>query len=64
MEKQLIDLEILLSAVKIKDKKAFNLLYEEAISRVYSLALKITHRQDLADEVVSDVYLQGWQQAL
>lgn len=63
MEKQLIDLEILLSAIKIKDKKAFNLLYEETINRVYSLALKITHRQDLADEVVSDVYLQVWQQA-
>ena len=62
-ENQKINLEILLSAIKAKDKKAFNVLYDETISRVYNLALKITRSQDLAEEVVSDVYLQVWQQA-
>lgn len=56
-------LEILISAIKAKDKNAFNLLYDETINRVFSLALKITQSDNLAEEVVSDVYFQVWQQA-
>ncbi len=58
-----MNLEILLSAIKAKDKNAFNVLYDETINRVYSLAYKITYSSDLAEEVVADVYLQVWQQA-
>lgn len=58
-----MNLEILLSAIQAKDKNAFNVLYDETINRVYSLAYKITYSNDLAEEVVADVYLQVWQQA-
>jgi len=58
-----MNLEILLSAIQAKDKNAFNILYDETINRVYSLALKITRADDLAEEVVGDVYLQVWKQA-
>ena len=62
-ENQGVDLEILLSAVKAQDKNAFNALYDQTVDRVYGLALKITQSQDLAEEVLSDVYFQVWQQA-
>jgi RNA polymerase sigma-70 factor (ECF subfamily) len=34
--------------------------YDATISRVYAVALRIVRRPDLAEEVVSDVYLQVW----
>jgi RNA polymerase sigma-70 factor, ECF subfamily len=58
-----MNLEILLSAIKARDKNAFNALYDETINRVYSLALKITRSDQSAEEVVADVYLQVWRQA-
>ncbi len=58
-----MNLEILISATKAKDRNAFNALYDGTINRVYSLAVKITHTDELAEEVVADVYLQVWQQA-
>lgn len=57
------DLAALLKAVKAKNRDAFELLYDATVSRVFSLALRITRQQELAEEVVSDVYLQVWQQA-
>ncbi len=57
------DLAALLKAVKVKNRDAFELLYDATVSRVFSLALRITRQQELAEEVVSDVYLQVWQQA-
>jgi RNA polymerase sigma factor (sigma-70 family) len=38
-------------------------LYECTLSKVYGLALKITRRHDLAEEVVEDTYMQAWQEA-
>ncbi len=58
-----MNLEILLSAIQSKDRNAFNLFYDETINRVFSLAFKVTQSEDLAEEVVSDVYLQVWKQA-
>ncbi len=58
-----MNLEILLSAIQAKDKNAFNILYDETINQVYSLAFKFTRSEDLAEEVVGDVYLQVWRQA-
>ena len=34
--------------------------YDLTVSRVYAVALRIVRRIDLAEEVVSDVYLQVW----
>ncbi len=57
------DLAVLLKAVKANNRDAFNKLYDTTVQRVFSLALRITRQQELAEEVVSDVYLQVWQQA-
>lgn len=37
--------------------------YDETVSRVYGLALRITSRADAAEEVTADVYMQVWNQA-
>jgi len=56
-------LAALLKAVEARDRNAFSILYDATVQRVFSLAMRITRRQELAEEVVSDVYLQVWQQA-
>lgn len=57
------DLPALMNAVKAKNRDAFSALYDATVNRVYGLALRITRQQELAEEVVSDVYLQVWQKA-
>ncbi|MGQ0442314.1 MAG: RNA polymerase sigma factor [Methylophilaceae bacterium] len=37
--------------------------YDCTLSKVYGLALKITRRHDLAEEVTEDTYMQAWQEA-
>ena len=37
-------------------------LYDSTLAKVYGLALKITRRHDLAEEVVEDTYMQAWQE--
>ncbi|HFD13565.1 MAG TPA: sigma-70 family RNA polymerase sigma factor [Crenotrichaceae bacterium] len=54
---------VLLEAVVNRDKTAFESLYDATVQHVYGLALRITRQPDIAEDVVSDVYLQVWQQA-
>ena len=53
----------LVQAVKTKDRDAFGTLYDATVSRVFGLAMRITRQRELAEEVVSDVYMQVWQHA-
>ncbi len=53
----------LIHQIAMRDENALAALYDATVSRVYGLALRITQRRDLAEEVVSDVYLQTWGQA-
>ncbi len=46
-----------------KDQSALGLLYENLISQVYGLALRITRRVQTAEEVVQDTFWQVWRQA-
>lgn len=57
------DLAGLMKAVQAKNRDAFGALYDATVQRVLGLALRITRQPELAEEVVSDVYLQVWQQA-
>jgi len=57
------DLQGLLVSVAAKNRNAFESLYDLTVQRMFSLAVRITREQPLAEEVVSDVYLQVWQQA-
>ena len=58
-----INLHDLMVEIKEKDRCAFEKLYDATVDRVYSLAIRITHQHEIAEEVVSDVYLQIWRQA-
>ncbi|MCH9698892.1 MAG: sigma-70 family RNA polymerase sigma factor [Gammaproteobacteria bacterium] len=53
----------LLQKVADKDRNAFELLYDQTVHKMYSLAFRISQSSELAEEVVNDVYLQVWQQA-
>lgn len=54
----------LLHRITMRDEAALAALYEATVARVYGLALRITQRRELAEEVVSDVYLQVWRDCL
>ncbi|MBI5040048.1 MAG: sigma-70 family RNA polymerase sigma factor [Gammaproteobacteria bacterium] len=56
-------LEALLAAVADRDEAAFAAFYDATSARAYALILRITQMATLAEEVMSDVYLQVWQQA-
>ena len=53
----------LLRAVAKKDRAAFEVFYDATTERALSLVLRITQQMDIAEEVISDVYLQIWRQA-
>ena len=59
-----ITLKQLVVAVKNKDRDAFEALYDATVQRMYSLAFRITRRHEMAEEVISDLYLQVWRQAV
>jgi RNA polymerase sigma factor (sigma-70 family) len=52
-----------LSAISKHDQLALAHLYDLTVSRVYSVALRIVRHVHLAEEVVSDVYMQVWRDA-
>ena len=54
---------VLLAAIAQQDESALGALYDATLSRVYSLALRITRKPEAAEEVVTDVYLQVWRKA-
>lgn len=52
-----------IAAIARRNEWALGKLYDACAPRVYALALRITGDQQCAEEVVSDVFLQVWQQA-
>ena len=46
-----------------QDQAALGRFYDQTVSRVYSVAPRILRRTDMAEEVVSDVYLRVWRDA-
>lgn len=53
----------LIARIVDRDERALETLYDATSRRVYGLALRITRRQALAEEVVEDTYWQAWRQA-
>lgn len=45
------------------DEAALSRLYDLTLARVYALALRITSRHDLAEEVCIETYWQAWREA-
>lgn len=56
-------LTTLLTKIGDSDEAALEAFYELTVNRVYGLALRITTRPELAEEVVGDVFLQVWRKA-
>lgn len=54
------DPKIVLHGVACGDHKAFERLYNLYFGKCYSFALFFTHSEDLAEEVVSEVFLTVW----
>lgn len=52
-----------LSAMVQQDETALAAFYDATLSRVYGVALRITRKPEMAEEVVADVYLQVWRKA-
>ena len=52
-----------IARVMESDQAALELLYENLVGQIYGLALRITKRAQLAEEVVQDTFLQVWRQA-
>lgn len=46
-----------------QNEAALSQFYDQSINSVYGLALRITGKAEDAEEVVSDVYIQVWEQA-
>ncbi len=46
-----------------QDQSALGRFYDLTVSRVYGVALRIVRNDDMAEEVVSDVYMQVWRDA-
>lgn len=56
-------LEDLLRAVALQDRHSFEKFYDLTVKRAMGLVVRITQDINVAEEVVSDVYLQIWHQA-
>jgi RNA polymerase sigma-70 factor (ECF subfamily) len=56
-------LQSMLCSISDKDRSAFEQFYDRTIKLCFSQALRITRKTDIAEEVVSDVYLQVWNRA-
>ncbi len=57
-------LAALLEQVAAGNRASFNALYDATVSRVYSMAMRVVSRHELAEEVVGDVYIQIWERSV
>ena len=53
----------LLQRVALRDHASFNQLYVLTSAHLYSVAMRIVRRRELADEVVQDAFINVWQHA-
>ncbi|RVU83524.1 sigma-70 family RNA polymerase sigma factor [Leucothrix sargassi] len=63
MTTEQIKFQTMLVKISTGDKRAFDQFYDATIKLTFSCVLRITANKQLAEEVVSDVYMQVWQTA-
>ncbi len=56
-------LEALLGRVAIGDRQALRKIYEQAAPKLFGLALRITRKRDLAEDVVQESFVSIWHHA-
>ena len=54
----------LIQSVSQGDREAFGELYDATVSRVFGVVMRITSNKELAEEAVSDAYMQVWRTAV
>ncbi len=57
------DLADVLGRVALRDRNAFQLLYQSTSAKLYGIILGILVRRSLADEVLQEVYVKIWERA-
>lgn len=57
------ELTRLLGAIELGDRAAFDMFYRLTVPRLAAIAQRVTQKTELAEEVLSDVYLQVWNRA-
>lgn len=57
------ELYVLLEKVQRGDQAALGIFYDATVRRVFAVALKVTSNPELAEEIVSDVFMQVWHNA-
>ena len=57
------DLPALLAAAGAGDRRAFKVLYDATSQRLFSIAMAILKRRDLAEDVLQEAYVRVWTQA-
>ncbi|HEX8376439.1 MAG TPA: sigma-70 family RNA polymerase sigma factor, partial [Pedobacter sp.] len=50
----------LLQLTATGDENAFRKIYENYLNKLYSYAFRLTQKEELAEEVVQDVFLKIW----
>lgn len=54
------DEKALLAAIAVGDERAFRKLFDRYKERFYSLVLKMTHCDEVAEDIVQDVFMNIW----
>lgn len=57
------ELEALISACALKDQHAFKVLYDKIAPQIYAVLLRILKRQDWAEEILQESFIQIWKNA-
>lgn len=57
------DLQLLLSRTSMKDSTAFRTLYDATSVKLYSFALRMLFKRELAEEVLQDSFVKIWHSA-
>ena len=53
----------LVAAVAMQDRKAFRTLYDATSAQLFGFALRVLHREELAEEAVGDAFVSIWHAA-
>ncbi len=53
----------LLAAVALQDRAAFRRLYEATSAKLFAFALRVLHKEELAEETVQDAFVAIWHAA-
>lgn len=63
MSKAEVNTKELIQGLKAKDKNAFDTLYDNYSDQLYGLALKITKKKDIAEDVMQETFVKVFKKA-